>query len=79
MSEALARAGLMDARVDHIYGLSAAIARSLFPSPRSCRFLGRNAISNRQTRQVETAVTYSKERTGTASNRQKSRLMRMQS
>jgi hypothetical protein len=74
MSEPLARAGLMNARVDH-FRFSAASPQSLLPGQRSCRFLGRNAISNRQTPQVETEVTYSKERTGAASNRQKSRLL----
>ena len=77
MNERLARAGLVDARVDH-FRFSAASPQSLFPYLLSWRFLGRNAISNRQTPRVETAVTYSKERTGAASNRQKPRLLRMQ-
>jgi len=77
MSEPLARAGLMDACVDQIH-VSATIPQPLFPYLLSWRFLGRNAISNRQTPRVETAVTYSKERTGAASNRQKIRLLRMQ-
>ena len=77
MSEPLAPAGLMDAGVDH-FRFSDASPQSLLLGMRSWRFLGRNAISNRQTPQVETAVTYSKERTGAASNRQKLRLSRMQ-
>jgi len=70
MSEPLARARLRGIRVDHIH-VPTPSPPSLCAYLHSSQFPGRNAISNRQTPQVETAVTYSKERTGAASNRQK--------
>ena len=77
MSEPLAYASLKDAGIDHIH-VSATSPQLLCLCLHSSQFSGRNVISNRQTLQVETAVTYSKEGTGPASNRQKSRLLRMQ-